>query len=195
MGASISGLHGMNLAWGAEQAKKSVAVIGDSTFLHSGMTGLLNIVYNQTPSTVVILDNSITGMTGHQQNPSTGLTLKNTPAPAVNLIDLCHALGVKRVRVTDPFDLADCERVISEEVAAEEPSVVIVQRPCALLKSVKAKPALKVDACKKCRMCMKIGCPAISFGPEGAVIDAALCTGCGLCASMCKFGCIGGEKA
>ena len=195
MGASISGLHGMNLAWGAEQAKKSVAVIGDSTFLHSGMTGLLNIVYNQTPSTVIILDNSITGMTGHQQNPSTGLTLKNTPAPAVNLIDLCHALGVKRVRVTDPFDLADCERVISEEVAAEEPSVVIVQRPCALLKSVKAKPALKVDACKKCRMCMKIGCPAISFGPEGAVIDAALCTGCGLCASMCKFGCIGGEKA
>lgn len=193
MGASISGLHGMNIARGTEFSQKSVAVIGDSTFLHSGITGLLNIVYNQSPSTVLILDNSITGMTGHQQNPSTGLTLKNKPAPAVDIAALCRAIGVKRVRECDPFDLVNFEAALKEELLAAEPSVMILKRPCALLKSVKAGPPYKVDpaACKKCRMCMKIGCPAISFNKEtGSSIDVSLCVGCGLCAKMCKFGAI-----
>ena len=193
MGMSISGLHGMNKARGEEFAKKSVAVIGDSTFLHSGITGLLNIVYNQSPSTVLILDNSITGMTGHQQNPATGLTLKNTPAPAVDIAALCHALGVKRVRTYDPYDMEGWEAALKEELEIMEPSVIILKRPCALLKSVKASAPYRVDpaACKKCRMCMKIGCPAISFSKDtGSTIDASLCVGCGLCAKMCKFGAI-----
>ncbi len=190
MGASISGLHGFVKAGGEEAAKKSVAVIGDSTFIHSGITGLINIVYNQSNATVIILDNSITGMTGHQQNPCTGKTLQNDPTYAVDLEALCKAVGVKRVSVVDPFDIAAVEATVKEELAANEPSVIIARRPCALLKSVKAQPALKVDAdkCRRCKACMKIGCPAISFDAEhGAKIDFSLCTGCGLCEKLCKF--------
>ncbi len=189
MGASVSALHGFNKARGEEAEKKSVAVIGDSTFMHSGMTGLVNIAYNSTNSTVIILDNSITGMTGHQQNPTTGKNLKGDPAAAVNLEALCKALGINRVRVVDPYCLAETEKAIKEELAVAEPSVIISRRPCALLKYVKHKPALKVDSekCKGCKMCMKLGCPAISIKDGKAVIDHTQCVGCGICQEMCKF--------
>lgn len=197
MGASISGLHGFVKASGGQAAKNSVAVIGDSTFIHSGITGLINIVYNQSNATVMILDNSITGMTGHQQNPCTGLTLKNTPAYAVDLEALCHAVGVQRVSVVDPFDIEQLETVVKTELAADEPSVIIVRRPCALLKKVQHHEPLHIDAerCRRCKACMKIGCPAISFDAEkGATIDFSLCTGCGLCEKLCKFGAIEGVE-
>lgn len=189
MGASISALHGFNKARGSEAEQKSVAVIGDSTFMHSGMTGLVNIAYNSTNSTVIILDNSITGMTGHQQNPTTGKNLKGDPAAAVNLEALCKALGIKRVRVVDPYSLAETEQAIKEELAVAEPSVIISRRPCALLKYVQHKPALKVesDKCKNCKMCMRLGCPAISIKNSKAVIDHTQCVGCGICQEMCKF--------
>lgn len=192
MGASISGLHGFNKARGAEAEKNSVAVIGDSTFMHSGMTGLVNIAYNATNSTVIILDNSITGMTGHQQNPTTGKNLKGDSAAAVNLEELCKAIGIKRVRVVDPYSLAETEAAIKEELAVEEPSVIISRRPCALLKYVKHKPALKVEAdkCKGCKACMKLGCPAISMNDGKAVIDHTQCVGCGICQEQCKFAAI-----
>ena len=191
MGASVSGLHGFNKAR-PDDTKKSVCVIGDSTFIHSGVTGLINIAYNQGCSTVIILDNSITGMTGHQQNPTTGYTIKGDPTAAVDLEALCHAVGIKRVRVVDPHDLAAAEAVVKEEVAADEPSVIIARRPCALLKYVKHNPPLKVDRdkCKSCKACLKVGCPAISFKEGKAVIDATQCVGCSLCKQMCKFGCI-----
>lgn len=189
MGASVSGLHGFNLARGEETEKKSVAVIGDSTFMHSGMTGLVNVAYNATNSTVIILDNSITGMTGHQQNPTTGYNIKGDPAAKVNLEALCHALGINRVRVVDPYDLKACETAVREELAAEEPSVIISRRPCVLLKSVKPKPALKVDPdkCRSCRRCMGLGCPAISLKDGKAKIDNTLCVGCGVCKQLCPF--------
>ncbi len=189
MGASVSALHGFNKARGQEAEKKSVAVIGDSTFMHSGMTGLVNIAYNSTNSTVIILDNSITGMTGHQQNPTTGKNLKGDPAAAVNLEALCKALGINRVRVVDPYCLAETEKAIKEELAVAEPSVIISRQPCALLKYVKHKPALKVDSdkCKGCKMCMKLGCPAISIRNGKAVIDHTQCVGCGICQEMCRF--------
>lgn len=189
MGASVSALHGFNKARGEEAEKKSVAVIGDSTFMHSGMTGLVNIAYNSTNSTVIILDNSITGMTGHQQNPTTGKNLKGDPAAAVNLEALCKALGINRVRVVDPYCLAETEKAIKEELAVAEPSVIISRRPCALLKYVKHKPSLKVDSekCKGCKMCMKLGCPAISIKDGKAVIDHTQCVGCGICQEMCRF--------
>ncbi len=189
MGASISGIHGFNKAGGDKTEGKTVAVIGDSTFMHSGMTGLVNIAYNATNSTVIILDNSITGMTGHQQNPTTGYNIKGEPAAAVDLEALCRAIGIRRVRVVDPYDLAACNQAIVEELEAEEPSVIISRRPCALLKYVKPRPALKIDAdsCRACRACMKIGCPAISFADGKARIDATLCVGCGVCSQLCKF--------
>lgn len=192
MGASISALHGFNKARGEEAEKSTVAVIGDSTFMHSGMTGLVNIAYNSTNSTVIILDNSITGMTGHQQNPTTGKNLKGDPAAAVNLEELCKAIGIKRVRVVDPYNLAETETAIKEELAAPEASVIISRRPCALLKYVKHKPALKVvnDKCKGCKMCLKLGCPAISVRGGKAVIDHTQCVGCGICTEVCKFGAI-----
>ncbi len=192
MGASISGLHGFNKALGADAEKKSVAVIGDSTFMHSGMTGLVNVAYNATNSTVIILDNSITGMTGHQQNPTTGKNLKGDPAAAVNLEALCHALGIKSVRVVDPYKMAETEAVIREELAKEEPSVIISRRPCALLKYVKHNPPLKVnkDKCVGCKMCLKIGCPAISIHDGKCVIDHTQCVGCGICKEMCKLNAI-----
>lgn len=192
MGASISALHGFNKARGEEAEKSTVAVIGDSTFMHSGMTGLVNIAYNNTNSTVIILDNSITGMTGHQQNPTTGKNLKGDPAAAVNLEELCKAIGIKRVRVVDPYNLAETEAAIKEELAAPEASVIISRRPCALLKYVKHKPALKVvnDKCKGCKACLKLGCPAISVRDGKAVIDRTQCVGCGICTEVCKFGAI-----
>ena len=195
MGASVSGVHGFNKAAGKSAEGKTVAVIGDSTFMHSGMTGLANIAYNGTNSTVIIVDNSITGMTGHQQNPTTGYNIKGDPATKIDLEALCRALGIHRVRVVDPYDLKATEQVIMEEIAAEEPSVIISRRPCALLKYVKAKPALKVDAdkCRTCRACMKIGCPAISIKNNKACIDATLCVGCGVCKQLCAFDAIGGE--
>ena len=192
MGASISGLHGMNLAQDPEFAKKSVAVIGDSTFFHSGMTGLLNIVYNQSPSTVLILDNSITGMTGHQQNPGTGLTLQNKPAPKADIEAIVRALGVARVFVVDPNEPKEVERVLKEELNTPEPSVIIVRRPCALLKYVKPQPAFSVnqDKCIGCKLCLKIGCPCISMKDGKATIDSSICTGCDLCSKMCPKGAI-----
>ena len=191
MGASVSGLHGFNAAR-REAEGKSVAVIGDSTFMHSGMTGLANIAYNATNSTVIILDNSITGMTGHQQNPTTGYNIKGDPATKIDLESLCRALGFNRVRVVDPYDLKACEEAVKEELAAEEPSVIISRRPCVLLKSVKAKPALTVnkDKCKSCKKCMTMGCPAISMKDGKARIDATLCVGCGVCEQLCPFGAI-----
>lgn len=192
MGASVSALHGRNKADPAN-AGNSVAVIGDSTFVHSGITGLVDIAYNNSDSVVIILDNSITGMTGHQNNPANGLNINGEPAAAVNLEKLAEAVGIRRVAVVDPFDLAETERVLREELAAEGPSVVIARRPCALLKSVRHLPPLKVDRdkCTACRMCMRVGCPAISFVDGKSSIDAVQCVGCGVCTQMCKFGAIG----
>ncbi|MGN0452831.1 MAG: indolepyruvate ferredoxin oxidoreductase subunit alpha [Ruminococcus sp.] len=197
MGASVSGLHGFNKAGGEGTEGKTVCVIGDSTFMHSGVTGLINISYNASNSTVIILDNSITGMTGHQQNPTTGYNIKGDPAAKIDLETLCKAVGINRVRVVDPYDLAECDRVLKEELAAGEPSVIISRRPCVLLKSVKLKPSLKVDfdRCRSCKMCMKLGCPAISMHGGKADIDETLCVGCGVCTQMCKFDAIvGGEQ-
>ena len=196
MGASISGLHGFNKSNKGESDSKTVAVIGDSTFMHSGITGLVNVAYNASNSTVIILDNSITGMTGHQQNPTTGKNLKGDVAAKVDLETLCRAVGINRVRVVDPYDLAQCDSVIKEELAADEPSVIISRRPCALLKYVKHNAPLKVDAdkCKSCKMCMKIGCPAISMEGGKAKIDNTLCTGCGVCSQLCKFGALGEQR-
>ena len=191
MGASVSSLHGWNKAL-SENEKNSVCVIGDSTFVHSGITGLATIAYNQSNSTVIVLDNSITGMTGHQQNPTTGKNLYGDPAGKVDLEALARAIGINRVVVVDPYDLDACEKVIKEELAVEEPSLIISRRPCALLKEVKPKPALFVndDKCRSCKMCMKIGCPAISMKEGKAKIDATLCVGCGVCTQMCAFSAI-----
>ena len=187
MGASIGATHGFNKMLGTQSEGKTVAVIGDSTFIHSGITGLANVAYNQSNSTVIILDNSITGMTGHQQNPSTGLNIKGDPAGKIDLESLCRAMGINRVRVVDPYDLAACDVAIKEELAAAEPSVIISRRPCALLKTVKHKPPLKVDAnkCIGCKSCMKIGCPAISMKNGKAVVDQTQCVGCGVCSQLC----------
>lgn len=189
MGASISSIHGFNKALGKEAEGKTVAVIGDSTFMHSGMTGLANIAYNQSNSTVIILDNSITGMTGHQQNPTTGYNIKGDPAGKIDLESLCRAMGFEHIRVVDPYDLKQCDTVIKEELAIDAPSVIISRRPCALLKYVKHNPPLKVDtdACRGCRSCMKLGCPAISIKNNKAVIDNTLCVGCGVCQQLCAF--------
>ena len=198
MGASVSALHGFNKALGAAAEGKTVAVIGDSTFMHSGMTGLADIAYNQSNSTVIILDNSITGMTGHQQNPTTGYNIKGDPAGKIDLEALCRAMGFRRVRVVDPYDLAACDKAVKEELAAAEPSVIISRRPCALLKYVKHAPPLKVDAdkCIGCKSCMRIGCPAISVRSGKARIDATLCVGCGVCSQLCKVGalCAAGKE-
>ncbi len=192
MGASISGLHGFNKARGEESGHRSVAVIGDSTFMHSGVTGLVNVAYNASNTKTVILDNSITGMTGHQQNPTSGKNLRGEPASAVDLEALCKAVGIKRVRVVDPYKLAETEKALKEELEADEASVVISRRPCALLKNVKHNPPLKVDAakCVGCKMCMKLGCPAISIKDGKAVIDHTQCVGCGICREQCKIGAI-----
>jgi indolepyruvate ferredoxin oxidoreductase alpha subunit len=159
--------------------------------MHSGITGLIDIVYNKGNNTVIILDNSITGMTGHQDNPTTGLTIRKEPTKQVDLVALAKAVGVDRVVVADPFDLKNFEKVVKEETEAEEPSVIIAQRPCALLKTVKYTGHCKIsEDCKKCKMCMKLGCPAISMKGDEVVIDKTQCNGCGLCVNVCPFGAI-----
>ena len=190
MGASVSGIHGFCKSQQGAADSKTVAVIGDSTFMHSGITGLVNMAYNESNATVIIVDNSITGMTGHQQNPTTGFNLKGDPCAKIDLETLCHAVGIKRVRVVDPYNLQQCDEVLKEELAAAEPSVIISRRPCALLKYVKHKAPLAVetDKCVGCKMCMKIGCPAISIVDGKAKVDATQCVGCGVCEQLCKFG-------
>ena len=190
MGASCSGLHGFNKAMGTEGEKRSVGVIGDSTFMHSGMTGIADISYNMSNSTIIILDNSITGMTGHQQNPTTGKNLRGEPAGKVDLEALCRALGFNRVTVVDPYDLTEFERVLLEELEAEEPSIIISRRPCVMIKGTVHAPALKpdTDKCVGCKACMKIGCPAISVSNGKVRIDTTLCIGCKVCSQMCKLG-------
>ncbi len=192
MGASVSAAHGMAKVKGEQFNKKLVSVIGDSTFIHSGITGLIDIVYNKGANTVIILDNSITGMTGHQDNPTTGKTIRGELTKQVNLITLCKSVGVDRVVVCDPFDVKQFEKVVKEETEANEPSVIIAQRPCALLKTVKYEGKCVIsDKCKKCKLCMKLGCPAISIDKDGNVkIDASQCNGCGLCVSVCPFSAI-----
>ena len=188
MGASISAGFGMAKARGKEFNKKLVSVIGDSTFIHSGITGLIDIVYNKGANTIIILDNSITGMTGHQQNPTTGFTIRMEETNQVNLIKLAEAVGVKRIVVADPFDVKNFEKVVKAEVEADEVSVIIAQRPCALLKGVKYIGKCEVtDKCKKCKQCMKLGCPAISNVDGNIVIDKNQCNGCGLCTNVCPF--------
>jgi len=198
MGASVSGLHGFTKALEGAADGKTVAVIGDSTFMHSGITGLVNVAYNESNATVIIVDNSITGMTGHQQNPTTGYNLKGDPATKIDLETLCRAVGIRRVRVVDPYDLKQTEDAIKEELAAKEPSVIISRRPCALLKYVKHNQPVSVnpDKCVGCKMCMKIGCPAISMKDGKAEIDTTLCTGCNVCTQLCKIGAMKkGEEA
>lgn len=192
MGAGIGMAHGMEKARGREFTKNVVAVIGDSTFIHSGITGMIDVVYNKGISTIIILDNSITGMTGHQQNPTTGYTIKGEPTKNVDLVKLANAVGIERVVVADPFDLDNFEKVVKEETAADEPSVIISQRPCALLKTVNYGEPCFIDGekCKNCKMCMKLGCPAISVKDSKISIDASQCNGCMLCTNVCKFGAI-----
>ncbi len=194
MGASVSGLHGFNKL-SEDNEGRSVAVIGDSTFMHSGITGLVNIAYNESNSTVIILDNSITGMTGHQQNPTTGYNLKGDPCTKIDLEALCKAVGIKRVRVVDPYNLKECDTAVKEELAVNEPSVIISRRPCALLKYVKHNGPIACDSekCIGCKSCMRIGCPAISIVDGKAVIDQTLCTGCGVCAQLCPKDALGKE--
>ena len=189
MGASCSGLHGFNKAIGEEGESNSVGVIGDSTFIHSGMTGITDISYNMSNSTVIILDNSITGMTGHQQNPTTGKNLRGEPAGKVDLEALCRALGFNRVRVVDPYDLKAVEEAVTEELAAKEPSIIISRRPCVMIKGTVHKPPISVDEskCVGCKQCMSIGCPAIAVKDKKAHIDPTLCIGCKVCSQMCKF--------
>ncbi|MBR4444051.1 MAG: indolepyruvate ferredoxin oxidoreductase subunit alpha [Clostridia bacterium] len=191
MGASVSAALGMAKARGPEFNKKLVSVIGDSTFIHSGITGLIDIVYNKGANTIIILDNSITGMTGHQDNPTTGKTIRGEATKQVDLELLCRAVGVEQVVVADPFDVKRFEQVVREEVERDEPSVIIAQRPCALLKYVKYSGRCVVtDRCKKCKMCMKLGCPAISVKDGAVKIDPNQCNGCGLCVNVCPFGAI-----
>lgn len=197
MGSSISTLHGMEKAKGKEYIKNWVAVIGDSTFLHTGVNSLMNMVYNHATGTVMILDNSTTGMTGHQDHAATGKTLQGDPAYAIDLVQLCHALGVQNVSVVNAFDTELLEKTVKEENARDEVSVIIAQSPCVLLDKSK-KPVYKVleDQCKKCGACMNPGCPAMTRQENKTIrIDDTMCTGCGLCADLCKFGCIELVKA
>lgn len=195
MGASIGMAHGIEKSGNAEFSGKTVAILGDSTFMHSGITGIVDLVYNKGCSTVIILDNSITGMTGHQDNPTTGWTIRKEPTKQVNLLKLCEAIGIDRVTVADPFDIDNFEKVVKQEVALSEPSVIISQRPCALLKNVKFPGAISIDKtkCVNCKMCMKIGCPAISLKDGDVQIDQTQCNGCGLCTRLCKLSAIGGN--
>ena len=187
MGASVGMSHGFRKA--REDEKKTVAVIGDSTFLHSGVTGLINAVYNQSGITLMILDNSTTGMTGHQEHPATGKNLMGQPAPIVLLDELCRACGVKDLQIVDAYDVKAVEAAVKAALASDEVSVIIAQKPCALLDK-SAKPKVKVEGCKNCGLCMKLGCPAISKGEKGVVIDTAQCVGCEVCAKVCPFGCL-----
>lgn len=190
MGASVGIAHGFEKAIGREQSKHTVAVIGDSTFIHSGITGLINAVYNKSNITLIILDNSTTGMTGHQQHPATGLTLKQEPAKILDIVALCKTVGCDSVRVVDSYDLAAVEKTVKEEVASDGVSVIVAKRPCALLDKNYPAPCTIAD-CRKCGMCFKLGCPAIEKQEDGSArINASLCVGCGLCEKVCKFGAI-----
>ncbi len=192
MGSSISSLHGMEKARGKEYIKDWVAVIGDSTFMHTGVNALMNMVYNQSSGTVMILDNSTTAMTGHQDHPATGKTLQGDETVAINIPALCHGMGVEHVVEVNAFDLDELERVIKEETERDAVSVIITKTPCVLLSKEK-KPLYQSDSslCKKCGMCMKPGCPAMTKKEDGTIaIDETMCTGCGLCQSLCKFGAI-----
>lgn len=192
MGASISSMHGIEKAAGKEFIRDWVAVIGDSTFLHTGVNSLMNMVYNKASGTVIILDNSTTGMTGHQDHAATGLTLQKEPTYAVNIPDLCRALGVKHVQEINAFDLDTLEKAIKEANVSDEVHVIITKTPCVLLDKRKKPVYISLsDKCKKCGMCLKPGCPAISRQADGTVrIDDTMCTGCGLCEQLCKFGAI-----
>ncbi len=185
MGASVGMSHGFKKA--TEGASRNVAVIGDSTFLHSGVTGLINAVYNQSGITLLILDNSTTGMTGHQQHPATGKNLKGEPAPVVLLDELCRACGVKDLQIVDAYDVAAVEKAVKAAIANDEVSVIIAQRPCALLDK-SPKRVVTVENCKNCGLCMKLGCPAISRDEKGVKIDSTQCTGCEVCVRVCPFG-------
>ena len=197
MGASISSLHGMEKAKGKDYVKNWVAVIGDSTFLHTGVNSLMNMMYNKATGTVMILDNSTTGMTGHQNHAATGKTLLGEPTYAIDIAGLCRAIGVKNVVEVNAFDIAELERVVKEETAKDEVSVIITKSPCVLLdKSKKPLYIAHPDKCKKCGMCMKPGCPAMTRNEDGTIyIDDTMCTGCGLCATLCKFDAIELVKA
>ena len=190
MGASVGMAHGFEKARGREQSQKTVAVIGDSTFIHSGITGVINAVYNKSNITLIILDNSTTGMTGHQQHPATGFTLKQEPAKILDIVALCKTVGCDSVRVVDSYDLAEVEKAVKEEVERDGVSVIVAKRPCALLDR-HYPPACTVEDCRKCGMCFRLGCPAIEKQADGsAKINASLCVGCGLCAKVCRFGAI-----
>lgn len=198
MGASISTLHGMEKAKGREYIKSWVAVIGDSTFMHTGINSLMNMVYNQAAGTVIILDNSTTGMTGHQDHAATGKTLKGQVVPAINIYGLCKSLGIEHVCEVDAFDQAELERVIKEEVARDAVSVIITKAPCALLKGIKFPNKCRPlpDKCKKCGACLRPGCPALTKNEDGTIsIDETMCNGCGLCKQLCKFDAINLVKA
>ncbi len=198
MGASISTLHGMEKAKGREYIKNWVAVIGDSTFMHTGINSLMNMVYNQATGTVIILDNSTTGMTGHQDHAATGKTLKGQVVPAINIYGLCKSLGIEHVCEVDAFDQAELERVIKEEVARDAVSVIITKAPCALLKGIKFPNKCRPlpDKCKKCGACLRPGCPALTKNEDGTIsIDETMCNGCGLCKQLCKFDAINLVKA
>lgn len=193
MGASISTLHGMEKAKGKDYVKNWVAVIGDSTFLHTGINSLMNMVYNKATGTVMILDNSTTGMTGHQDHAATGKTLKGEPTNSINLVELCHAVGVKNVLVVNAFDVEKLTEVVKESTQSDELTVIITQSPCVLLKGQKFpnKCVADPEKCRKCGMCLKIGCPAITKQTDGSIkIDETMCNGCGLCKNYCKFGAI-----
>ncbi len=192
MGASVGMAHGFDKATGHELSRRTVAVIGDSTFLHSGITGLINCVYNRSQATILILDNSITGMTGHQQNPGTGLGIRGEPAPSVDLPALCAAVGVESIRTVDPADMAAVMKAVREEMARECVSVIIASRPCALIPKGRGTPEGKAvvdaDLCARCKACLKSMCPAISQGPDGEIlIDSEQCNGCSLCVNLCGF--------
>ena len=196
MGAAVSAAHGMAKVRGKEFQKHLVSVIGDSTFIHSGITGLINTVYNKGSNTIIILDNSITGMTGHQDNPATGKTIRGEVTKQVDLALLAKAVGVEHVAIADPFDVDTFEAVVKKAVASDDVWVIIAQRPCALLKYVKYGGNCAVsDRCKKCKRCMKLGCPAISWKDGAARIDPDQCNGCGLCMNVCPFGAIEKEAS
>ena len=198
MGASISTLHGMEKAKGREYIKNWVAVIGDSTFMHTGINSLMNMVYNQATGTVIILDNSTTGMTGHQDHAATGKTLKGQVVPAINIYGLCKSLGIEHVCEVDAFDQAELERIIKEEVVRDAVSVIITKAPCALLKGIKFPNKCRPlpDKCKKCGACLRPGCPALTKNEDGTIsIDETMCNGCGLCKQLCKFDAINLVKA